>query len=137
MNLFPIHFSVPINNVPGDKQMAIVDFHCNNDLKAKCNNVRLTSIPNILTDTNTFPAVHSHSLKTVSLSGTTYLCEDLFQGRKTLQPKKKNPNNQHSLRIAASQIKADTDRIICFVDRASMYNLVNKSQLGAPFCLTL
>jgi hypothetical protein len=45
---------VPINNVPGGMQMAIIDLKCNKGLKAKYNNVELSGFYSKYTDRKQF-----------------------------------------------------------------------------------
>jgi hypothetical protein len=65
---------------------------------------------------NTLPVIHSYALKTVSLFGSTYFCEQHFSRMKNVKSKTRtevtNTHLENSLQIATSRIKADTDRLV-------------------------
>lgn len=64
---------------------------------------------------NPFPAIHLHTLKMVSLFGSTYFCKQLFLRMKNVKSKMAQITNTHlenSLQRATSQVKADTDRLV-------------------------
>jgi len=79
-NLFSAPFSVPVDDVPGNMQMTVIDMQCNGGLKEKYVYVGLFGSYSKYTDMNSFPAVHSHAMKMVSLFGSAYFCEQHFQG---------------------------------------------------------
>jgi len=74
-NLVSAPFSVRVDNVLGNMQMMVIDMQCNGGLKEKYIYAGLFVLYSKYTDMNTFPTIHSHALKIVSLFGSAYFCE--------------------------------------------------------------
>jgi hypothetical protein len=86
-NLFSAPFSVPVDSVPGNMQMTVIDMQCNGGLKEKYIYIGLFGLYSKYIDMNTFPAIHSHALKMVSLFGSTYFCAQRFSRMKNVKSK--------------------------------------------------
>jgi len=115
-NLFFTPFSVPVDNVPGNMQMTVIDTQCNGGLKEKYIYVALFGSYSKYIDMNIFPAIHSHALKMVSVFGSAYFCEQRFSRMKSVKSKTRtkitNTHLENTLQIATSRIKSDTDRLV-------------------------
>lgn len=70
----------------------------------------------IYIDMNTFPQIHSHALKMVSLFESTYFCEQHFSRMKNVKSNTRtkitNTHLENLLEVATSYIKADADRLV-------------------------
>lgn len=116
MKLFCAPFSVNVAEYSGNIQMELMDFQCNSDLQEKFKNFKLLEFYSLYVEGDRFSAIRSHALATVSLFGSTYICEQLFSRMKNLKSKLRNriadTHLENSLQIATSDIKANVDKIV-------------------------
>jgi hypothetical protein len=102
MHLSSTPFSVLTDDVPGNTQMETIDLQCNSGLKEKYNNTWLFYFYPKYIDRHTFPAIHSQTLKMVSVYGSM---QKPFSRMKNVKSKSwtriTNTQLENSLRIGA------------------------------------
>lgn len=115
LNLFARPFSVSVEEVPDEFQMELIELQCNSTLKNKFG-VDLLDFYSKYVSITDFPKIRDHALKTVSLFGSTYTCEQLFSRMKNMKSKMRtrltDEHLENSLRIATSNIKTDIDKLV-------------------------
>lgn len=115
LNLFARPFSVSVEEVPEEFQMELIELQCNSTLKNKFD-VDLLDFYSKYVSITDFPKIRDHALKTISLFGSTYTCEQLFSRMKNMKSKTRtritDVHLENSLRIATSNIKPDIDKLV-------------------------
>ncbi|XP_059048227.1 general transcription factor II-I repeat domain-containing protein 2B-like [Achroia grisella] len=115
LNLFARPFSVSVEEVPEEFQMELIELQCNSTLKNKID-VDLLDFYSKYVSIRDFPKIRDHALKTISLFGSTYTCEQLFSRMKNVKSKMwtriTDVHLENSLRIATSNIKPDIDKLV-------------------------
>ncbi|XP_060881678.1 general transcription factor II-I repeat domain-containing protein 2B-like [Metopolophium dirhodum] len=93
-NLFSIPFSLPVEDVPENMQMEIIDLQNN----------------------KTYPNLRNNALRMMSLFGSTYTCEHIFSRMKIVKSKNRarltDSHLESSLRIASSQIQPNINKLV-------------------------
>ncbi|XP_068580201.1 general transcription factor II-I repeat domain-containing protein 2-like [Cebidichthys violaceus] len=69
-------FAADVENAPSDLQMELIELQSSDTLKAKYESVGAAEFPRFIPDT--MPQLRSQAAQTLSMFGSTYLCEQLF-----------------------------------------------------------
>lgn len=114
-DMFSLPFTTDVASVPLDFQMELIDLQCNNELKTKYSEVSLLEFyKNYLP--KEMKLLKDHALKTATLFGSTYLCEQSFSLMKQIKSKCRSRLSdtllEGNLRIAISNIEPDIDRLL-------------------------
>ncbi|CAI6366273.1 unnamed protein product [Macrosiphum euphorbiae] len=115
-NLFSIPFSLPVEDVPENMQIEIIDLQNNKVLKEKYNYVELSIFYSKYINTETYPNLRNNALRMMSLFGSTYTCEHIFSRMKIVKSKNRvrltHSHLESSLRIASSQIQPNINKLV-------------------------
>lgn len=114
-DMFALPFTTDVEIVPIDFQMELIDLQSNSELKTKFSEVSLLDFyKNYLPEE--MKALNNHALKTATLFGSTYLCEQSFSLMKQIKSRGRSRlTDEHlegNLRIAVSNIEPDIDRLV-------------------------
>ena len=78
--LFTFPFDFPVEEAPASLQMELVEFQCNDELKAKYRTASpLSFFRDLILPSNKFPNYIEHVKRIVAMFGGTYCCEQLFK----------------------------------------------------------
>ena len=69
-------FAADVESAPSNLQMELIELQCSDTLKAKYESVGAAEFPRFIPDT--MPHLRSQAAPTLSMFGSTYLCEQLF-----------------------------------------------------------
>ncbi|CAM1299181.1 GTF2IRD2B (predicted) [Pycnogonum litorale] len=109
--IFSMPFSVDPVTAPTNLQLELIDLQNNMDLKAQCLSKPLVGFYKDCVSDESSPNLLHHAMKTVTLFGSTYLCEQFFSKLKYSKSKNRNSiSDEHlenTLRIASSRMKPD------------------------------
>ncbi|CAI6345817.1 unnamed protein product [Macrosiphum euphorbiae] len=115
-NLFSISFSLPVEDVPENMQIEIIDLQNNKVLKEKYNYVELSIFYSKYINTETYPNLRNNALRMMSLFGSTYTCEHIFSRMKIVKSKNRvrltDSHLESSLRIASSKIQPNINKLV-------------------------
>ncbi|CAI6373752.1 unnamed protein product [Macrosiphum euphorbiae] len=115
-NLFSIPFSLPVEDVPENMQIEIIDLQNNKVLKEKYNYVELSIFYSKYINTETYRNLRNNALRMMSLFGSTYNCEHIFSRMKIVKSKNRvrltDSHLESSLRIASSQIQPNINKLV-------------------------
>lgn len=99
-------FAVDVESAPANLQMELIELQCNDTLKAKYESVGASEFARFIPDT--MPELRTQVARTLSVFGSTYLCEQLFslmKLNKTSHRSRLTDEHLHSiLRISSAQI---------------------------------
>jgi hypothetical protein len=85
LKTFSTPFSMDVEDATWIKQMELIDMQCNSDLEEKYKNVGLLDFYSKYIEKEKFPAIQSHAVFMMSLSGSTYVCEQFFFRMKNVE----------------------------------------------------
>lgn len=98
-------FAADVESTPSNLQMKLIEQQCSDTLKAKYESVGAAEFPRFLPDT--MPQLCTQAAQTLSMFGSTYLCEQLFslmKINKTSHRSRLTDEHLHSiLRISSTQ----------------------------------
>ncbi|KAL7868449.1 hypothetical protein SRHO_G00098330 [Serrasalmus rhombeus] len=98
-------FAVDVESAPSNLQMELIELQCNDTLKEKYERVGAAEFARFIPDT--MPQLRIQAARTLSMFGSTYLCEQLFslmKLNKISHRSRLNDNHLHSiLRISSAQ----------------------------------
>ncbi|KAM4566993.1 general transcription factor II-I repeat domain-containing protein 2-like [Odontesthes bonariensis] len=98
-------FAVDVESAPPQLQMELIELQCNDTLKVKYERVGAAEFARFIPDT--MPQLRIQAARTLSMFGSTYLCEQLFslmKLNKTSHRSRLTDNHLHSiLRISSAQ----------------------------------
>lgn len=108
-------FAVDMESVPSNLQMELIELQCSDTLKAKYESVGAAEFPRFIHDT--MPQLRSQAAQTLSMFGSTYLCEQLFslmKINKNSHRSRLTDEHLHSiLRISSAQsLTPDIDELL-------------------------
>lgn len=107
--------AVDVESVPSNLQMELIELQCSDTLKAKYESVGAAEFPRFIHDT--MPQLRSQAAQTLSVFGSTYLCEQLFslmKVNKNSHRSRLTDEHLHSiLRISSAQsLTPDIDELL-------------------------
>ena len=104
-------FSIKPDDVPENLQMELVDFQCKSSLKDTFNSSSLLDFYKNNVSREKYPGICKHTMFMISLSGSTYLCEQVFSRMKyTKSSERSQLSDSHledSLRVATTTFEPD------------------------------
>ena len=108
-------FAADVESAPSNLQMELIELQCIDTLKAKYESVGAAEFPRFIPDT--MPHLRSQAAQTLSMFGSTYLCEQLvslMKINKTSHRTRLTDKHLHSiLRISSAQsLTPDIDELI-------------------------
>ncbi|XP_063735205.1 general transcription factor II-I repeat domain-containing protein 2-like [Eleginops maclovinus] len=108
-------FAADVESAPSNLQMELIELQCSDTLKAKYESVGAAEFPRFIPDT--MPHLRSQAAQTLSMFGSTYLCEQLFslmKINKTSHRTRLTDEHLHSiLRISSAQsLTPDIDELV-------------------------
>ena len=108
-------FAADVESAPSNLQMELIELQCSDTLKAKYESVGAAEFPRFIPDT--MPHLRSQAAQTLSMFGSTYLCEQLFslmKINKTSHRTRLTDEHLHSiLRISSAQsLTPDIDDLV-------------------------
>ncbi|XP_067936955.1 EPM2A-interacting protein 1-like [Watersipora subatra] len=111
----PLPLIVNPSSVAAELQMELIDLQADKRLKQHFSH-ELIEFYHDFFSAGTYPALHKHALRMVSLFGSTYLCEQFFSRMKHTKSKYRTGlTDEHlaqQLRVSFSDTKPDLDRIV-------------------------
>lgn len=107
-DVFAMPFTTDVETAPTDFQMELIDLQCNAELKAKFSEVSLLNFyQNYLP--KEMQMLRNHALKTATLFGSTYVCEQSFSLMKQIKSKERSrltdKHLEENLLLAVSNIE--------------------------------
>ena len=108
-------FTADVESARSNIQMELIELRCSDTLKAKYESVGAAEFPRFIPDT--MPQLRSQAAQTLSMFGSTYLCEQLFslmKINKTSHRSRLTDEHLHStLRISSAQsLTPDIDALV-------------------------
>ena len=115
LNCSAIHFAADVESAPSNLLMELIELQCSDTLKAKYESVGAAEFPRFIPDT--MPHLCSQAAQTLSMFGSTFLCEQLFslmKINKTSHRTRLTDEHLHSiLRISSAQsLTPDIDELV-------------------------
>ncbi|KAI6657768.1 General transcription factor II-I repeat domain-containing protein 2-like [Oopsacas minuta] len=114
--IFSNPFSLEPIELPEHLQLELVDMQCNQDLKAKFNDVTLIDFYQKYLSSSDYPNLIKHCKMMACLFGSTYICEQLFSQMKLVKSKCRtvltDRHLEDTLRIATTDMEQNIDHIV-------------------------
>ena len=116
LNIFATPFNIEAMAVPEYLQHEVIELQSNSELKAKYSNLSLLEFYKLYVGANEFPNIRRHALKSASLFGTTYCCEQFFSklslAKNRLRARLSDVHLESQLRVATSTVPANITKLV-------------------------